>query len=438
MSDQWNFVRRRSRAETAGSSTVVSGLGTATAFLNHYRQDVETALKRGFSGTRHIAPRLFEHIADERTMRVAWERLARFGGQAPGPNRLRYSDLAPNEIWDLCRCLARLIAAGTYRPGPERVRRISKGPGRGTRPLILSNIEDRVVQRALVLILQPVIDRFFSPLSFGFRPKLGYIDALAHAEALIVDGGRPFAIAEDLADAYQHVPIPQLISVARTLFPNDALISLLERVLPSDNVTGIRQGSPSSPLLLNIYLHHFLDRPWLHDHPSWPLIRFADDLLLLFRTREEAVEAYDALRRLLEPTGMRLKGSPEKSIVDLREGVDWLGYSIRRTPSCVEYRILERSWDRLERKFNVANTKSNSPLRAIETVEGWLAQKGPCYDWVNRDEAVRRIGQIASDQGFEELPPIAELLEQWLDANKRWNELRQVARESLAPGHSQL
>ena len=117
-------------------------------------------------------------------MRIAFDHLAKKGGQAPGPNGRRYKDLASAEVWDLCRCLAKSVREGTYRPGPEHVTWIEKSSGSGRRPIVVSNIEDRVVQRAMVEIIQPFLEPLFEPSSFGYRPKISHLHALAHAEHL--------------------------------------------------------------------------------------------------------------------------------------------------------------------------------------------------------------------------------------------------------------
>jgi hypothetical protein len=123
-------------------------------------------MAEGLSGIKSRAPFLLSRIADPRTLRDAWDHLARQGGQAPGPNGLRYTDLSTAEAWELCRCLARALRDGTYHPGRQQVCWIEKGAGRNKRPLVLQNIEDRVVQRAIVTILQPLLDPLFDERRF--------------------------------------------------------------------------------------------------------------------------------------------------------------------------------------------------------------------------------------------------------------------------------
>lgn len=90
-------------------------------------------------------------------------------GPEPGPDGLSYADFSSADIWDLLRDLHTRILNQTYRPGRERTKHLSKGPGRGTRPISFQNIDDRAVQRSIVQILDPILDRRFDSCSLGFR-----------------------------------------------------------------------------------------------------------------------------------------------------------------------------------------------------------------------------------------------------------------------------
>jgi hypothetical protein len=416
--------------DDAGHEAVSFHQGSCADFLRRHQQDVGRAVRDGLRGIRELAPHLFERIADTRTMRAAWDFLARQGGQAPGPDRHRYRDYTTSEVWDLARCLARAVRAGTYRPSPERIHWIDKGSGRGRRPIVLMNIADRVVQRAIVLILQPVLDPLFDARSFGYRPKISHLHALALAERLTLSRRRPVWAIDDLQDAFRHVPVPRLFQVVRKLLPADDLLGLLQVVLPAQELPGLRQGGSLSPLMLNTYLHHVLDRPWRRDRPRLPLIRVADDLLVLCRTEDEAHDACGHLRHLLRPTGMPLKGTPEAAVRRLDDGdaADWLGFRIRQPARGLAFEIAERSWERLATHLALAHSKSDAPVRAILTVKQWLNQRGPCYTSSDRERVCRRIIELARAQAFEEVPGRQELRQHWQRAYARWRKLRRTVR----------
>lgn len=164
--------------------------GSNQDFLERHKEDARLAVRAGVRSVRDLAPYLFARIADARTLRLAWDFLALKGGQASGPNHRHYRDYTSADVWELCRCLADAIRKGVYQPGPERVIRVNKTSGSGQRPIVLLNIQDRVVQRAVILILQPVLDPLFDARSFGYRPDLGHLHALAHAEHLALSERR--------------------------------------------------------------------------------------------------------------------------------------------------------------------------------------------------------------------------------------------------------
>jgi hypothetical protein len=115
--------------------------------------------------------------------------------------------------------------------------------------------------------------------------------------------------------------------------------------------------------MLNVYLNHFLDRPWRQCQPRTPMIRVADDLLVLCQTHAEAELAHDELVRLLEPAGMPLKGTRETTICDLRGGqkADWLGFTVGEAPQGLSIEIAARAWKRLAQHLEQAHTNSGSP-----------------------------------------------------------------------------
>lgn len=416
------------------SEAVLHHQGSCLDFLKRHHEDAACAWREGLRGVRACARHLLARIADPRALRLSWDFLAARGGQAPGENGLRYRDLASAEVWDLCRCLGRAIKDGTYRPGPERVCWIAKGSGRGRRPIVVLNVEDRVVQRAVNLILQPVLDPLLGPRSLGFRPKLGHLHALALAESLALAQRRRVWLTQDIKDAFGHVSLTRLLQVVEKLLPASDLLDLLHRVLPGQKLPGLRQGGSLSPSMLNVYLHHFLDRPWQRDQSGPPLVRVADDLLVLCRNEHQARGAHEELERLLLPAGMPLKLTVDEAIHDLAAGesADWLGFTISKAPRGLAVEIAERAWERLGAYLALAHTKSDAPLRANHTIRQWFNQRGPCYAWSDRQQICQHIIDVAHRQGFEDCPGSRELQERWQRAHARWCRLRKSARDTVA------
>jgi hypothetical protein len=416
-------------------ATLLHHRGSPEDLLKRHKRSARRAGQQGLAGIRDLSPHLFGLIADPRILRLAWDHLARKGGQAPGPDGRRYTDYSSAEVWDLCRCLGSALSNGVYRPGPERTRYIDKASGHGgKRPLVIQNIIDRVVQRAMAIVVQPVLDPLFYEYSFLYRPKRSHLDALAHAEYLTLSQRRYVWVKQDIRDAFQNVEIPRLLQILYKYLPSDELRDLCKKVLPSNEVNGIRQGGPLSPLMLNLFLHHFLDHPWRQNIPDIPLIRAADDLLCPCLNEKQAEKGDTELRRFLMPAGMPLKFDSGDAINDIRKNDQtiWLGFGIWKTHHGLGVRIAERSWDRLERYLKLAHTKEHAPLRAQRTILDLLKQRGPCYRWSPPTEIFPRMVALARKFAFDEIPDYADVQSCYQKANARWGRLRKKVQEKYA------
>lgn len=405
-----------------GNVRVESHSGDRRDFLRRYERKTATAIEQGLNGIAKLGPKLLKLVADARSLHAAWDFLKRNGGTAPGPNGLKYDDLTGSEVWELLRALGKSLRNGTYCAGPDRKVNIAKSSGRGYRTLRLQNLQDRVVARAIVQITQPLLDPGFDENSFGYRPGRDRCHALAKAMQLAKNEDRMVWLLEDVKDAFDQVPLKRLFDVIRRVLPAaESLWQLIERVLGSGTKRGIRQGSPLSPLLLNLYLDHFLDRVWRRSFPDTPLLRSADDLLVLCRTEQEARRAQADLRRVLNPAGMPLKASDE-AIRDLNNNdkADWLGFRITKGDDGLEVRISAAAWSALETGLKLAHKKPAAPLRATQIVGGWIDQLGPCFRHEDKDQVLFRISDVASRMSFRELPEAEELRGRWSGAYLRW------------------
>ncbi len=334
--------------------------------------------------------------------------LALEGGGAPGPAGLTLDELDESERWELVRALGSSIKSGRYRPGPHREVRISKGPGRGTRTLRIRNVQDRVVNRAIVQVVQPFLDPTFAPNSFGYRPGKGRENALAYAEAMAETTGSWVWVLDDVKDAFDNVPLGRLLDVVRKRLGADDIVELIRVVAGAgEAIRGIPQGSSLSPLLLNTYLDHLLDRPWAKQQPATPLVRVADDLLVLARDGDGAREAHAHLKALLRAAGMNLKAAPGAAVRDLHQGEpgDWLGFRPRKGPGGLEVRPTDCCWAQLDEALGLAHTKPAAPARSYDTIVGWTEQLGPCRPHLDPADVYERIATVATRHAFDEIPP---------------------------------
>jgi RNA-directed DNA polymerase len=209
------------------------------------------------------------------------------------------------------------------------------------RPLSIPTVRDRIVQAALKIVLEPVFEADFLPCSFGFRPRRSPHDALQ----VVLDEagrGRRWVVETDIADCFSAIPHDALMRAVEERISDRAVLKLLRAMLRAGvlqdatvrrPVTGAAQGGVISPLLCNAYLHR-IDRVCsAREHGV--LVRFADDALVMCRSREQAEAALQRLRTLLADLGLQPKEAKTR-IVHLRvgeEGFDFLGFHHRMVRS---------------------------------------------------------------------------------------------------------
>jgi hypothetical protein len=177
-------------------------------------------------------------------------------------------------------------------------------------------------------------------------------------------------------------------------------MQLMERVVLTKTGKGIRQGGNLSPLLLNLYLHHLLDRRWQRQHSDMALLRWADDLLVLCRTQEQAQQAYNDLKRQLLPIGMTLKGKAELAIHNLGVGDSaiWLGYRLSRDGGGLKATMTENAWQSLV----LARNAGSQAWRV--SVSPWLYAVALRVGQSDSGEVLRKI-RTAPRNGAAPSPP---------------------------------
>lgn len=266
----------------------------------------------------------------------AWVNVRRNNGAAG----IDKTTLAMVEEYGVTRLLdevAHDLRDGGYRPLAARRVFIPKPGSTEQRPLSIPTVRDRVVQAAMKIVLEPIFEADMLPCSFGFRPKRAAHDAL---QVLIDESwrGRRWVVETDIANCFEAIPHEKLMQAVEERVCDQAVLKLLRAMLRAGvmeggqvrkPVTGTPQGGVVSPLLANIYLHR-LDRDWdVRRHGV--LVRYADDLVVMCKSRQQAEAALAWLRLLLADLGLEPKAAKTR-IMHLQvggEGFDFLGFHHR-------------------------------------------------------------------------------------------------------------
>jgi group II intron reverse transcriptase/maturase len=280
---------------------------------------------------------LYDKVYRRDVLERAWE-LVRANRGAAGIDRRTIADVEGYGVAKLLDELAADLKGGSYRPLAARRVFIPK-PGRPSeqRPLSIPAVRDRVVQAALKTVIEPIFEADMLECSFGFRPRRSAHDALQ----ILIDeawDGRRWVAESDVSNCFEAIPHDRLMLAIEERISDRHVLKLLRAMLRAGvmedgaimrSVTGAPQGGVISPLLCNVYLHR-LDRQWAR-RGHGVLVRYADDLLAMCRTRAEAEVALAALRQILAELGLELKEAKTR-IVHLEEGgegVDFLGFHHR-------------------------------------------------------------------------------------------------------------
>ena len=233
------------------------------------------------------------------------------------------------------RQLAEQIKAQTYRPSAVRRVHIPK-PGRlnETRPLGIPTVRDRVVQRAIVNVIEPILDHQFHERSFGFRHGRGAHDALRIVEQKIQEGC-VYVIDADLKGYFDTIPKDRLLKLIKEHISDSRILKLIKQFLDQSileelrewtPIAGVPQGAVLSPVLSNLYLNP-LDHAM--SDAGFEMVRYADDFVVLCRSEFEAEVALQMMTEWVEQAGLTLHPTKTQIVDSRSESFAFLGYSFR-------------------------------------------------------------------------------------------------------------
>jgi RNA-directed DNA polymerase len=348
---------------------------------------------------------LMEAALERANMFRALSQVERNGGR-PGVDGMTVKELGDYLRNDWPSIRQRLLA-GRYRPKPVRRVSIPKPTG-GMRQLGIPTVLDRLIQQALLQVLQPDWDATFSDSSFGFRPHRSAHQAVAQAQRHIRDGFT-WVVDMDLEKFFDHVNHRQLMHLVSQRIPDRRIVTLIRRYLQAGalvddayhaSVEGTPQGGPLSPLLANLLLDG-LDREL--ESRGHHFVRYADDCNVYVRSRRAGRRVLESLTRFLSQR-FQLQVNSAKSAVDRPWKRKFLGFSFTRRDHRrkVSLSAIKRLKDRVREVTQRTRGRSirqvvqelgqllrgwwgyygfTETLSIFKEVDSWIRRRLRCYLW---------------------------------------------------------
>ena len=246
---------------------------------------------------------LYDRLLDRRALARAFEKVRRAKG-APGIDGQTIDDFQSRLVEEVDRLVTELRTK-IYQPQPVRKVSIPKPDG-GERHLGIPTVRDRVVQQALLGILQPIFDPEFHPSSYGYRPGRSCQQAVAKATMFIRQYGLHHVVDMDLSKCFDRLDHDLILSSLRRRVADGSILNLVQMFLTSGVMIeghweaterGSPQGGVVSPLIANIYLDAFDQEMKRRGHR---IVRYADDILILCRSETGAHHAQQVATDILE------------------------------------------------------------------------------------------------------------------------------------------
>jgi len=267
-----------------------------------------------------------------------------------------------------------------YEPKPVKRKWIPKPGSTKQRPLGIPTVKDRVVQTALRNVIEPIFEAKFSENSFGFRPGRGCKGALREVDRLLKTG-YAWVVDADLKNYFDSIDHERLMDEVKKEISDGRILGLVEGYLKQHVLDGLKewepekgtpQGAVISPLLANIFLHP-VDVAMAE--AGYRMIRYADDLVVLCLSLEEAEAALSMVRALAEGRGLALH-SEKTRIIDATKkgGFEFLGYHFERGKRWPRQKSILKFRDSVRKKTPRTSGKSLAVIvgETNKTLRGWF------------------------------------------------------------------
>jgi RNA-directed DNA polymerase len=358
---------------------------------------------------------LIDKLYPETTLRAAYQAVAANQGSA-GVDHVSVADYGKTLEANLAR-LSEALRTGSYRPQAIRRHYIPKPGSQEMRPLGIPTVQDRVVQTALRMVIEPIFERDFAQQRYGFRPNLGCKDALRRVDELL-KAGYHHVVDADLKSYFDTIPKDRLLALVAAKVADRRILALIQCFLEQSVLDdtqewvpdqGTPQGAVISPLLSNIYLDP-LDH--LMAEQGFEMVRYADDFVVLCRTPEDAAVALQRVKDWTASAGLTLHPSKTRLVDARTDGFDFLGYHFEagqrwpREKSLMKFkdavraktkRTIGRSLDRVIADLNPTlrgwfEYFKHSRSRTFRPLDGWIRRR--LRSLLRKQQKLRGIAKI--------------------------------------------
>jgi RNA-directed DNA polymerase len=309
---------------------------------------------------------LYDRMLNEKGLLQAFAKVKSNKG-SPGVDGQAIADFAehlPEEI----ALLVHELRQKSYRPQPVKRVEIPKSGG-GKRLLGIPTVRDRVVQQALLNILQPIFDPEFHPSSYGYRPGRSPHKAIAKASQFIRRYGLKWVVDMDLSRCFDTLNHALILKSLRRKIADGSILELVQMFLQGGvmtgegwqaSETGSPQGGVISPLIANVYLDAF---DQFMKGRGYRIVRFADDILILTRSKSAAHNALNVARNYLEGTLLLTVNEQKSHVVHSFTGVNYLGVEIHTGYTRIKREKVREFKDKVRRI-----TRRNSPVNLKQVI----------------------------------------------------------------------